>query len=69
VLGCGQVPVVTVLLSAPLALIFGLVARRQIQRTGERGGGMAVAGIVLGACGLVVLIGYVLVDLLVVANR
>jgi Domain of unknown function (DUF4190) len=69
VLGCGQVLVVTVLLFAPLALIFGLVATRQIQRTGKRGGGMAVAGIVLGACGLVVLIGYVLVDLLVVANR
>lgn len=34
-----------------LALVFGLVARSQIRRTGEGGDGMAVAGIVLGGIG------------------
>ncbi len=31
-----------------LAIIFGPVARGQIRRSGEAGGGMAVAGLVLG---------------------
>jgi hypothetical protein len=43
------------LLLAVLALIFGLVARSQIQRSGgaQGGNGMAVAGIVLGGIGIV----------------
>jgi Domain of unknown function (DUF4190) len=38
-----------------LALIFGLVARKQIERTGRRQGGrgLAIAGIVLGIVGLI----------------
>lgn len=35
-------------LPAALALVFGYVARAQIRRCGELGGGMAIAGIVLG---------------------
>ena len=35
-----------------LALIFGYTARAQIRQTGESGGGMAVAGIVLGWIGV-----------------
>lgn len=35
-----------------LALIFGYQARKQINRTGQRGTGMATAGIVLGWVGL-----------------
>ncbi|RKN44968.1 DUF4190 domain-containing protein [Streptomyces hoynatensis] len=38
-----------------LALIFGYVARRQIQERHEGGGGMATAGIVLGWVGVGVL--------------
>ena len=34
------------------ALVTGIMAYQQIQRTGERGKGMAIAGIVLGALGL-----------------
>jgi hypothetical protein len=34
-------------LCSPLGLILGLVARSQIKRSGERGDGLAVAGIVL----------------------
>jgi hypothetical protein len=58
VLGIIGIPAVLVLvglLLAVLALIFGLVARSQIQRSGgaQGGGGMAVAGIVLGGVGIV----------------
>ena len=35
-----------------LALTFGYIARNQIRRRGERGDGMAIAGIVLGWVGI-----------------
>ncbi|MBN1095478.1 DUF4190 domain-containing protein [Blastococcus sp. TML/C7B] len=35
-----------------LALVFGYIAKRQIQERGESGGGMATAGIVLGWIGI-----------------
>ena len=58
VLGIVGIPAVLVLvglLLAVLALIFGLVARSQIERSGgtQGGGGMAVAGIALGSIGIV----------------
>jgi len=33
---------------APVSLVLGLVARRQIRETGEEGDGMALAGIIVG---------------------
>ncbi len=36
-----------------LALIFGFIAKKQIRESGEGGSGMATAGIVLGAVGMV----------------
>jgi hypothetical protein len=39
-----------------LALIFGCVALSRIKRTGEGGRGMAIAGIVLGSIGAIVLV-------------
>jgi hypothetical protein len=33
---------------APLGIVFGVVAKRQIQRTGEQGAGLAKAGFWLG---------------------
>lgn len=36
------------LLAGVLAVIFGHVARGQIRQTGEGGGGMAIAGLILG---------------------
>ena len=36
-----------------LALIFGLIARRQIKERNESGDGLAIAGIVLGILGVV----------------
>lgn len=42
---------------AVLAVIFGHVARGQIKHRGEGGGGMAVAGLVLGYLNLLVSVG------------
>ena len=39
-----------------LALIFGVVARKQIRERGQKGDGMAIAGIVLGCVGAATLI-------------
>jgi len=39
---------------AILAIVFGFVARGQIKATGEGGGGMALAGIILGFAHLIV---------------
>jgi Domain of unknown function (DUF4190) len=40
-------------LGAGLGLVFGIVALRQIARSGERGRGLAIAGIVIGGLALV----------------
>ncbi len=34
---------------APLGIVFGVMARNQIQQTGEDGAGLALAGIIVGA--------------------
>jgi len=34
---------------APLGIIFGVIARKQIRQTGEEGDGLALAGIIVGA--------------------
>lgn len=44
---------VTAFFCAPLGIVFGLVARSQIKRTGQAGSGLALAGIILGVVGLV----------------
>ena len=53
-----------VLALGPVALVLGLVARRRVARRGTRGGGLAVAGIVLGALGTLAWVAVVLVVLL-----
>lgn len=50
-------------LGALLALIFGLISRKQIRESGQGGNGMAVAGIVLGIVGLA---GAILITILVI---
>jgi hypothetical protein len=47
------------------AVITGHLARGQVRRTGEQGGGMALAGLIIGYLGLAVVVGY-LVFLVVV---
>jgi hypothetical protein len=34
---------------APAGLVLGIIARKQVERTGEDGGGLALAGIIVGA--------------------
>lgn len=43
-------------LGAILALILGIVGLKQIKRSGQRGKGLAIAGIVLGCLGVLTLI-------------
>jgi uncharacterized protein DUF4190 len=47
-----------------LAIIFGLIARRQIKERNESGDGMAIAGVVLGILGVV---GAIVLIIIVVA--
>lgn len=44
---------VTSLLIAPLGVIFSLIALGQIRQTGERGEGLAIAGLVIGILGTI----------------
>jgi hypothetical protein len=49
---CGIAEIFTLGFAAIPAVILGHLARAQIRRTGERGDGMAVAGLVLGYLGI-----------------
>jgi hypothetical protein len=49
---CGIAEIFTLGFAAVPAVILGHLARQQIRRTGERGDGMAVAGLVLGYLGI-----------------
>jgi Domain of unknown function (DUF4190)/Domain of unknown function (DUF1707) len=49
---CGIAEIFTFGLAAIPAVILGHLARQQIRRTGERGDGMAIAGLVLGYLGI-----------------
>ncbi len=51
-------------LGSVLALIFGYIARSQIRQRQEAGGGMAIAGIVLGWIG----IGFLVLAIIVAAT-
>ena len=50
------------------AIICGHLALRQIRRTGEQGGGLALAGLILGYVGGALLIGLVLALVLIAAK-
>jgi hypothetical protein len=50
------------------AIICGHIARRQIRRTGEQGGGLALAGLILGYVGGALFIAAVLVIVFLVAK-
>jgi uncharacterized membrane protein len=51
VAGCAQF-VVCPIIGAVVAIITGHISRRQIRKTGEQGGGMALAGLILGYIGI-----------------
>jgi hypothetical protein len=63
---CGIAEVFTFGLAAIPAVILGHLARAQIKQTGERGDGMAVAGLVLGYLAIA---GWALVILLIAARN
>ncbi|WP_148613172.1 DUF4190 domain-containing protein [Nocardioides rubriscoriae] len=50
------------------AVILGHIARGQIKRTGEQGGGMALAGLIIGYLGLAVVLGYIVIVIIVAAT-
>jgi hypothetical protein len=50
------------------AIICGHIARRQIRQTGEAGDGMAIAGLVLGYVGGVLVIGGIVLAVLLLAT-
>lgn len=62
---CGILEIFTLGFAAVPAVILGHVARAQIRQTGERGDGMAVAGLVLGYMGI---LGWLFI-ILVIAGR
>jgi Domain of unknown function (DUF4190) len=64
---CGVAQFVVVLTFIP-AIVCGHIARAQIRRTGEAGGGMALAGLILGYVGGAVLIGLVFLLAVVAAK-
>lgn len=64
---CGVAQFVVVLTFIP-AIVCGHIARAQIRRTGEAGGGMALAGLILGYVGGALLIGLVLLLVAVAAK-
>ena len=55
---CGLIPLLPATLAA---IILGIGAHRQLRRTGERGGALATAGVVLGVLWLVVTVLFVFV--------
>jgi hypothetical protein len=64
---CGVAQFVVVLTFIP-AIVCGHIARAQVRRTGEAGGGMALAGLILGYIGGALLIGLVLLLVSVAAK-
>ena len=64
---CGVGQLVAFFPAGIAAIILGHLARRRIRETGEQGGGMAVAGMILGYIGTVGLLLFVLLFVAVVA--
>jgi len=62
---CGIAEVFTLGFAAIPAVILGHLARAQIRRTGERGDGMAIAGLVLGYLGIA---GWLFIILAIASN-
>jgi hypothetical protein len=63
---CGIAEIFTLGFAAIPAVILGHLARGQIKQTGERGDGMAIAGLVLGYLGIA---GWLFIILAIAANH
>jgi Domain of unknown function (DUF4190) len=44
----------------PLGIVFGIIARKQIARTGEEGDGLALAGLIVGAVFTAIMVLYII---------
>lgn len=53
---------------APLGIVFGHIAKRQIRRTGEQGSGLATAGLVLGYIFTIIMIAAWILLAIAIAN-
>jgi hypothetical protein len=53
---------------SPLGIVFGHISKRQIRRTGEGGGGLATAGLILGYIFTILAIAYVALIIWAIAN-
>lgn len=57
---------------SPLGIVFGIMARKEIRRTGEEGWGLATAGLIISsiftALGVLVLIGYIILIIYVLRH-
>jgi len=56
-------------LTSILAIVFGLIAKRQIRERGQSGGALATAGIVIGSIGLVIAVVLIAVFILTAASQ
>ncbi|HEY5359477.1 MAG TPA: DUF4190 domain-containing protein [Streptosporangiaceae bacterium] len=65
--GIGQV-LLGVLAGIP-AIVLGVIALNQIRKRGERGRGLAIAGLVLGILGLVITVGAIIALVVVGAHK
>lgn len=45
---------------SPLGIVFGIIARKQIARTGEEGDGLALAGLIVGAVFTAIMVLYII---------
>ena len=45
---------------SPLGIVFGIIARKQISRTGEEGDGLALAGLIVGAVFTAIMVLYII---------
>jgi hypothetical protein len=45
---------------APAGIVFGIIARNQIARTGEEGEGLALAGLIVGAVFTLLIVAYII---------
>lgn len=64
IMGLISVPLgwITCALPNIAAIILGILAQNQIKRDGSKGAGLAKTGVILGALGLVILIGVIILS-------
>jgi hypothetical protein len=62
------VALVSIFVCSPASLVLGIIARNQIKQTGEGGNGMALAGIIVGAISIALIVLYIAVFAVLVGS-